>query len=372
MAYRFRCTNCGKRMTVNEPPGADVACPHCNHAVVVPEDAQEIQMEGGYAAGPEPVASGQAAAEEAEEEQEEEEEESGMDTVMGWLALYLPSWGTSLVLHAAAFILAFFMVWQQQTVQPEFKYKSAVVQDKKHEVKKRERTTRPSESRGRMKPQPTSIVRAPTDNPVPDVASHNMERVNVIGVGGGGNVLGGWEGLGDGRGGFFGAGREEVARKIVYVVDRSGSMTDSIMYVKYELKRSIGELGEDAEFHVIFFSSGPPVEMPTRRLVPATERNKQLAFEFIDSIVAQGETDPSKALDRAFAVDPELIYLLTDGEFDKAIIGRVNRLNEGQKVTVHTIAFMYRAGEKVLKQIAKENNGDYKFVSEADLATLGE
>jgi len=365
MAYRFRCTNCGKRVAVNETPGSEVTCPHCNRAVVVPEDAQE--MEGGYATEPEPVAAEPA----AEEPEEEQEEETGMDTVMGWLALYLPSWGTSVVLHAAVILLAGLWVWQRQTLQPPFEYKSDVVQETKHKVKKRRRVKR-QESRGKMKPQPTSIVRQFTQNPVPDVASNRMEVLNVIGVGGGGNVLGGWEGLGQGRG-FFGAGGEvEVARKIVYVVDRSGSMTDSIDYVKFELMRSIGELGEDTEFHVIFYSSGPPVEMPTRRLVPGTERNKQLAFEFIDGIIAQGETDPSKALDRAFAVHPGLIYLLTDGEFDKAIIDRVDRLNEGDKVTVHTIGFLYRIGEKVLKQIAEENNGNYKFVSEADLATLAD
>ena len=372
MAYRFRCTNCGKRVTVNETPGTDVTCPHCNTDVAVPDDAQET--EAGYAAEPEPVAeAAPVAAEPADEEsyEDEEDEESGMDTVMGWLALYLPSWGTSVVLHAAVIILAAFMVWQQQTVQPPFKYKSAVVSETKHKVKKRRKVKR-QESRGKMKPNPTSIVRQFTKNPVPDVATNRMEVLNVIGVGGGGNVLGGWEGLGQGRG-FFGAGGEvEVARKIVYVVDRSGSMTDSIDYVKFELKRSIGELGEDTEFHVIFYSSGPPVEMPTRRPVPGTERNKQLAFEFIDSIIAQGETDPSKALDRAFAVGPELVYLLTDGEFDKAIVGRVDRLNEGDEVTVHTIGFLYRIGEKVLKQIAEQNNGNYKFVSEADLATLAD
>ena len=164
--------------------------------------------------------------------------------------------------------------------------------------------------------------------------------------------------------------KAKVAKKIVYIVDRSGSMTDSINYVKYELKRSISELGEDTAFHVIFYSSGPPVEMPTRRLVAGTDRNKQLAFEFVDGIIPQGETDPSKALERAFAVGPELIYLLTDGEFDKAIIGLVKRLNVGNKVTVHTIGFLYRTGDEVLKTIAEQNNGNYKFVSEADLATL--
>jgi hypothetical protein len=169
--------------------------------------------------------------------------------------------------------------------------------------------------------------------------------------------------------GFFGMPGTR-AGSIVYVVDRSGSMTDSIDYVKFELKRSIGELGEEKEFHVIFYSSGPPVEMPMRRLVNATDRNKQMAFEFIDGVIPQGETDPSKALERAFEVKPELIYLLTDGEFDKATVGLVKRLNAAGKVKVHTIGFLYSMGEQVLKQIADQNGGQYKFVTEKDLAKL--
>ena len=377
MAFRFRCTKCGKRLTVEESPGAEVTCPHCNQAISVPADAQamEDELEGMADEAPAPVeAEAVAAVAEpapaAEEPQEEEPPPGGMDTVMGWLALYLPSWGTSVVLHVAVVILAAFMVWQTKTIQPPFEYKSAVVSETKHKTEKRKKIQK-QESRGKLKPNPSSIVRQFTQNPVPDVATNKMEVLQVIGVGGGGNVLGGFEGLGTGGRGFFGAGSEtEVAHKIVYVVDRSGSMTDSIDYVKFELKRSIGELGEDTEFHVVFYSSGPPVEMPTRRLVTGTERNKELAFEFIDGIIPQGETDPSKALERAFAVGPELIYLLTDGEFDKAIIDLVKRVNVGDKVTVHTIGFLYRTGEEVLKKIAEQNNGNYKFVSEADLATL--
>ena len=374
MAFRFRCTKCGKRLTVDEAPGAEVTCLHCNQVISVPDDAQamEPEMEAMAEVAPppaEPVAA-VAAAPAEEKPQEEPPPEGGMDTVMGWLALYLPSWGTSVVLHAAVFILAGFMAWQTQTITPPYEYKSAVVSETKHKVEKRKRVQK-QESRGKLKPNPSSIVRQFTNNPVPDVATNKMEVLQVIGVGGGGKILGGFEGLGTGGRGFFGAGSEtEIAHKIVYVVDRSGSMTDSIDYVKCELKRSIGELGEDTEFHVIFYSSGAPVEMPTRRLVIATERNKELAFEFIDGIIPQGETDPSKALERAFAVNPELIYLLTDGEFDRAIIDLVKRLNVGDKVTVHTIGFLYRTGEEVLKKIAEDNSGNYKFVSEADLATL--
>jgi len=172
------------------------------------------------------------------------------------------------------------------------------------------------------------------------------------------------------RGAEFFALKSGPAARIVFVVDRSGSMTDSIDYVKFELKRSIRELSEEKEFQVIFYSSGPPVEMPMRRIVNATERNRQLAYEFIDGVIPQGETDPSKSLERAFELQPDTIYLLTDGEFDKATVGLVKRLNAAGKVKVHTIGFLYRMGEQVLKQIAEQNGGQYKFVSEKDLATL--
>jgi ribosomal protein S27E len=373
MAFRFRCAKCGKRLTVNEAPGAEVTCPHCNQAVAVPDDAQPTEGETAAVAEA-PVAQAAVAdvpPPQGEAPAEEEEEAGAMDNVMGWLALYLPSWGTSVVLHIAAIIVGYFLVWQSYTVEDPFAYKSEVVSTTKHKTVKRKKLEQ-EQSRGKLKPNPTSLARQFTQNPVPDVATNNMEILQVIGVGGGGKVIGGFEGLGTGGRGFFGTGaEEETAHKIVYVVDRSGSITDSIDYVKFELKRSIGELSEETEFHVIFFSSGPPVEMPTRRLVPATERNKQLAFEFIDGIIPQGETDPSKALERAFAVGPELIYLLTDGEFDRAIIDLVKRCNVGGKVTVQTIGFLYKTGEAVLKEIAGGNNGEYKFVSEADLATLG-
>jgi hypothetical protein len=344
----------------------------------VPADAQPTEVPGSVAAvAPEPAAAAPPAADMAplpEGEEMEEEEQGGMDTVMGWLALYVPSWGTSVLLHVAVVILAYFMAWQTEATQPPFEYKSAVVQSEKLKMEKRLKPDQKQQStRGKFRPGPSSIVRQFTQNPFPDVASNKLEQLQVIGVGGGGKEIGGFEGLGQGRGGFFGAGGEsDESAKIVYVVDRSGSMTDSIDFVKYELKRSINELGEIKEFHVIFYSSGPPVEMPTRRLVNATERNKQLAFEFIDGVIAQGETDPSKALERAFDCKPELIYLLTDGEFDRAITDQVKRLNVGGKVTVHTIGFLYKTGETVLKQIADDNHGNYKFVSESDLANLAQ
>jgi hypothetical protein len=157
------------------------------------------------------------------------------------------------------------------------------------------------------------------------------------------------------------------ARKVVYVVDKSGSMTDSIVYVKYELKQSLRALDADAEFDILFYSSGPAAEMPLGKLVHATEDNKRAADKFINTIVPQGETDPSDALRRAFALKPDAIFLLTDGEFDRAIVRAVRELNKEGKARVYTIGFLYKHGEKTLQTIAAENGGAYRFVAESDL-----
>lgn len=168
---------------------------------------------------------------------------------------------------------------------------------------------------------------------------------------------------------FLGVGGKSDT--LVYVVDRSGSMTDSIMYVKYELKRSIRMLKPNQHFHVIFYSTGPAVEMPPRKLVPATENNKLAAYEFIDSIVPVGQTDPAAALKAAFRDHPDIIYFLTDGEFDRKIPGLVRRLNVDKKVRVNTFCFIYTGSQQMMQQIAEENGGSYKYIGEDDLESLG-
>jgi hypothetical protein len=162
----------------------------------------------------------------------------------------------------------------------------------------------------------------------------------------------------------------ENVGKIVYILDRSGSMADSIDVVKAEVVRSIKALTADQQFHVIFYSSGPPVQLPRRALVPATDASKDEAVKFLDTVLAQGETDPTQALKDAFALKPDTICLLTDGEFDRQVVDLVKQLNTDGKVRVYTFAFQYKTGEALLKQIADENGGKYKYISERDIEPL--
>jgi hypothetical protein len=299
----------------------------------------------------------------------------------------MPSWGTSFVLHAAVLMLAAFVAGVPIVEARDSPYMGAFLTVPKRDAEKRD-TGQLAERKGEKtpwglnEPNPYRFMRKPDLDPFDGIGVlETSAEIPIIGIGGGPRG-GGPESLGSDSGGPgdpFPPKWIEDARKIVYVVDRSGSMTDSIDYVKVELKRSIGELPDDKEFHVLFYSSGPCVEMPTRRLVNATERNKAFAYEFVDGIIAQGETDPSDALRRAFAVRPEVIYLLTDGEFDKAMVDLLKRLNRDQKIIVHTIGFWsWRSrqdsdppsGEEVMKIMADQNGGNYKAIYEEDLATL--
>ena len=183
-------------------------------------------------------------------------------------------------------------------------------------------------------------------------AEVEQTNIRIIGVGAGGAAGGELARYGPNPGGGGGVGKfmeiRGVAMRIAYVVDRSGSMMGNFDYVRQELKRSISELSPKQQFHVIFFAAGPPEENPPRKLVYATPRNKKQAFKFIDSIVEEGQTDPTEALKRAFELrpKPQLIYLLTDGEFDDDIIPKLRKWNADKKTVINCIAYLNNPGER--------------------------
>lgn len=160
---------------------------------------------------------------------------------------------------------------------------------------------------------------------------------------------------------FFASGGN--AYQVVYLVDRSASMIDSIEPLKRELKRSISGLQPMQKFHIIFFSAGKPAEGPAGELTWATDRNKEKYFKFIDSIGAQGQTDPQWALQRALELKPDLIYLLTDGIFSEKIAEKIIEGAKAHKIKINTIAYVWESGGSLLRRIAEQTGGIYKFVS---------
>jgi len=165
---------------------------------------------------------------------------------------------------------------------------------------------------------------------------------------------------------------------IVYVIDRSGSMVEIFDTVNVEMCKSISYLSREQYFHVVLFSSGKPLEHMARRLVLALPIHKQLMAKFLENIKPGGKTDPIPSLQRAFKVldgadtsdgkTGKLIFLLTDGNFpdNNKVLAEVRKLNRNKKVLINTYLYGHRPPEAeiVMKKIAEENNGIYKYVSQ--------
>lgn len=194
-------------------------------------------------------------------------------------------------------------------------------------------------------------------------------------------VPGGGGGIGP-KSNFIGLGGN--ARKIIYICDASGSMMSKFDSLKVELRNTIDSLKPVQAFNVIFFSGIGPVAADKASLIIANPGNKRKVFDFLDVATAQSSSNPIPALEMAFKQGPELIYLLTDGDFgglgnditNQDVIDFCKRRTKDGKVKINTIAFITKESKdnpqdlefvKALKEIAKNSGGKFKHVSDDDL-----
>ena len=215
-----------------------------------------------------------------------------------------------------------------------------------------------------------------------EILNTPLSRSDIVGGSGGGGGKGsGGEGSGLGDSDFagggpvgtlWGVGQGQNARSVVYVMDRSGSMTDTFTLLQHELMRAIGSLQREQLFNVLWFNEGKAQEL-FPRMKAATMENKRDAFEAIKAVVPSGQTQPLDALKRALAYKPDVMFLLSDGDFgddNKRIIQTLKQLNASHKTKINTILFVYDTmgeGERVLQEIAQTHRGTYKHVTEEDV-----
>jgi hypothetical protein len=160
--------------------------------------------------------------------------------------------------------------------------------------------------------------------------------------------------------------------RIVYLCDASKSMKDKYAVFGPEINKAIQSLDPGQSFTIIFLVDGKAVPM-NDKLLSASPENKRKAAEFIDKVTPAGVGDPIPGLRAAFAAKPERIYFATDGGFTNRdeLLKEARALNNKEKrpVAINTIAVFDRGEEyeKLLKQIADESGGLFKFVSKADL-----
>jgi hypothetical protein len=183
-------------------------------------------------------------------------------------------------------------------------------------------------------------------------------------------------GPGSGSGGvgnIFGPGVVRSAHSVAFLCDSSGSMLSKFDALKGELDKAIMTLRANQSFDIIFFGDNRSISL-SPSLIMATPQTKVRASNFLAGVAPRGPTDPLPALELAFQQRPELIFVLTDGDFpdNDAVLKRIRELNRQTKVKINTIAFVGEGDHdtafiSLLKQIAVENGGIYKHVMQSEL-----
>jgi len=213
----------------------------------------------------------------------------------------------------------------------------------------------------------------PRDHPAAEVAAVVPQALDLLGsgavptLGGSGDGSGGEPGLGGGGAGTSFFGLSSKGTRFAYIVDRSGSMGQSrkLRVAMRELARSIERLPDYAYFYVVLFSADlriPPMQRGWTRARKTTARH---LIRWLNQVDPGGGTHPGPAFDQVFSLDvrPDVIFFLTDGEITGFTAGEVAAYNaRGKRVIINTIAFGDPASQELLRQIAGQSGGAYRFV----------
>ncbi len=157
-----------------------------------------------------------------------------------------------------------------------------------------------------------------------------------------------------------------------------------ISVAKWELKKAIANLDEDAHFNIIYYNS--EVKMYSPKMLAATKPIKTRTLQFIDQIKAEGGTNIYDSLIKAFTLgggendkknfeqSVDTVFFLSDGvptagritDID-LILKDVQHRNKLRKIIIHAVGITTETDkpeeksklEEFVKKLADENGGKY-------------
>ncbi|MDA1164744.1 MAG: VWA domain-containing protein, partial [Planctomycetota bacterium] len=213
--------------------------------------------------------------------------------------------------------------------------------------------------------------------------SNNVGSAADLSAFSGANVGGGLEGFSDALGSgadkmtgaaektsasFFGS--KQLASSFVFVIDNSLSMTRGRFETALnELAKTVMALNPQQSYYIIFYSDtayGLFHPQTARNLIPATPRNKQLTLQWLTTVELCLKTDFAEALQMAYFLDPDVIFLLGDGGFtDEPQVRQVfASLGEKMKrIKIHSLGMeLDQRGIQNFKALSDPTGGTYRDV----------
>lgn len=165
---------------------------------------------------------------------------------------------------------------------------------------------------------------------------------------------------------FFGSYAE--GNRFVYVIDSSRSMKgERWTYACNQLIDSLNGLRPGQEFFVICFDIEPGFLFGTPpervKFLKAEKDTVTRVRRWLRSRELGRATMPASALYYALQLNPDAVFLLSDGELQDNSQGMLRQINSGtseqRQIPVHTVHLFSLQGRLTLEEIAMENNGSF-------------
>ncbi|MEM9415694.1 MAG: FHA domain-containing protein [Planctomycetota bacterium] len=165
--------------------------------------------------------------------------------------------------------------------------------------------------------------------------------------------------------------------KLVFLVDCSGSLVDSLPQMLLWLHDAIATLQPGETFTIIFFKKDQAIEPTPPGLKPLTrdylvDLDREWLNPNASPILPAGRSDPAAAFELALSYNPSDIYLLSDESFaqragdttpEQAAAFVAETLGDAD-VRLHGVQFFYESGSSTLQTLAEQFDGSYEFVAE--------
>ncbi len=166
---------------------------------------------------------------------------------------------------------------------------------------------------------------------------------------------------------FFGAYAE--GKRFVFVLDSSRSMLqdDRWTYACNQLIDSLNELQPEQEFYVICFDVETTYLFnipPSRaKFFKSDEKTLPRVKRWLRSHELGRATMPAEALRNALSLEPDAIFLLSDGELQDNSVAMLRMINgfssSYRQIPIHTVHLFSNEGRETLQLIARENSGTF-------------
>ncbi len=153
------------------------------------------------------------------------------------------------------------------------------------------------------------------------------------------------------------------AKRVVFVVDRSGSMAGEAMaQARKAVEACLGALSDEDRFGIIAFDNR--TEALASSLVPGTMANRERAHKFLAGVDARGGTELAAAISAAAKVlggDSGDLLVLTDGQVfgTEEILAQARALG----IRIHCLGIGSASQDRFISLLARGTGGLSRFVT---------